>query len=249
MGRSTIVSRIGSRKHMFSNRKLKEYVSANDYRKLDINRRFANTVREKLGFTSKIAILDSEHGVTTKTLKDMGFANRQIFAPNLNSYVCRTLKQLYDIHAPNEKMEEFITRFSGNALFHDGMNTIAGNPKLEMYSLQVVDQFLKRLIAEGYQYGVVAITIATRCNNVRANIKIDGKKLRQKDILTNQMRAVIAANGFVFEDHDEFVDQYKKSCCFGMWTIRYAPSEVVPEEFYRMTRSEQIIGFSKNYKI
>lgn len=233
----------------FSPKKLKEYIAVNDPRKLVINKRFTNAVREQLGFKTKIAILDSEFGVTTKMLRETGFAHRQIFAPNMNPYVCRTLKQLYDVHSQHTKMEEFITSFAGNALFQDGMTTIAGNETDDLYSLQVVDQFLKRLVVQGHTTGIVAVTIMSRCNKVEANIKVGGIKLRQKDILTNQMRAIISVNGFVFEDHDEFVDQYKKECCFGMWTVRYAPDEARPEQFYRMHRSKQIIGFPKGYKI
>lgn len=252
MGRTKSNGRKSYKRHIspqFSPKKLKEYIAVNDPRKLVINKRFTNAVLEQLGFNTKIAILDSEFGVTTKMLRKTGFAQRHIFAPNMNPYVCRTLKQLYDVHSPHTKMEEFIKSFAGNALFQDGMTTIAGNETDDLYSLQVVDQFLKRLIVQGHMIGIVAVTIMTRCNKVKANIKVGGIKLRQKDILTNQVRAIIAANGFVFKDHDEFVDQYKKECCFGMWTVRYAPDEARSEQFYCMHHSNQIIGFPKGYKI
>jgi len=225
-------------------RRKKEYNGHENTRKRWINKLFADNVIQHLGVETKTIVLDTEKAITIKALETAGISHKNVTAPNINLDICHTLTQM-GVFAPHATIEECV-RTCGivhGAAFLDSMTTIAGNAAKKHFIGVFVQHFLKQNRGKNC---VLAITIATRSNQVNANINDqDGNKMSQKKILKFQIQALIAKFGFAIDS--EQVHKYKKGLCFSMWNLTWAPEQVQVKPLLTWKESDRLIGFPPGF--
>jgi hypothetical protein len=220
----------------FSVKRTKEYRAHADKSKLWINKTFADNVMHFLGKGAMTMLLDTARGITTNTMQKAGFSLNNITAPNINIADCQALTKL-GVFAPHMSIEQCIQTcgINHNAAFLDSMTTLGGSATFNHYNGVFVHHFLRQNRKNNC---VLAVTICTRSNTVACNI------MAQKEIFKRQIRALIAYHGFDVDS--EFVINYKKGLCFGMWNL-IPNSNVEKLPFLTWKKSDRLIGFPEGF--
>jgi hypothetical protein len=209
-------------KRVMTKQDTKVYEHHMDPRKWAINSIFTRKVCRKFGTQTRVIVLDSEYGVTSKTLMNAGISGRNIFVPNINERDCTMLRKI-GVMARNVSIEKYVSGSASRdcpAFWYDSMTTISGNAAHGFYIGYAVDNYLqqfKKSTGFGFRSTcLVAVTVIDR-NNQDIH-----EYLSQRDIFKSQMRAVFGRHGFVISTRPRLL-KYKNGCLFGMFELCYDP--------------------------
>ena len=216
--------------------KLKLYTAQKNPAKMNVNAVFASNIVEFLGVDKKIIVLDSEHGITCKTLIAAGIEPWLITPANMNLYICEALRPLRirDYHG---NIEDGVSMTRFDAAWYDGMTTMNGRKDLQTYIGLFAHRFL--LTNHGRRC-VMAITVNTQSNNTDCNY------LPQKKMFERQIEALIAYHGFVVVG-EPVVNPYKESHIFGMWNLVPATSAIHHPVLLTHLGSRRLVGFPEGF--